>query len=104
MVIMDGTPRFEKTEQWEIDGLRKMARDWDAEIWTSSIAHREGMEYDERGVPAKVARFDDDLAVIIHLEPESDHIKVKILKEHGSEEIAQVQMELDPGTMLLRWR
>ena len=104
MVIMDGTPRFEKTEQWEIDGLRKLAAEWGAEIWTSSIAHREGMEYDERGVPAKVARFDDDLAVIIHLEPESDHIKVKICKEHGSEDIAQVQMDLDPATMLLRWR
>lgn len=104
MVIMDGTPRFEKTEPWEIEGIRKLAAEWGAEIWTSSIAHREGMEYDDRGVPTKVARFDDDLAVIVHLEPESDHIKVKICKEHGSEEIAQVQMELDPATMLLRWR
>lgn len=104
MVIMDGTPRFEKTEPWEIEGIRKLAAEWDAEVWTSSIAHREGMEYDERGVPVKVARFDDDLAVIIHLEPESDHIKVKICKEHGSEDIAQVQMDLDPATMLLRWR
>ncbi len=62
------------------------------------------MEFDDRGVPATVAKFDDDLAVIINLEPESDHIKVKILKEHGSAEIAQVQMDLDPRTLLLRWR
>jgi len=104
MVVMDGTPRFESTEQWEMDGLRRLAAEWDAEIWTSSVAHREGMEYDGRGVPAPVAAFDADLAVIIHLEPESDHIKVRICKEHGSSEVAQVQMELDPRTLLLRWR
>jgi len=104
MVIMDGTPRFENTEQWEIEGLRKMAADWGAEFWASSNAHREGQEVDERGVPAPVVKFDADLSVIIRLQAESDHIKVKILKEHGSEETAQVQIELDPRTLLLRWR
>jgi len=104
MVIMDGTPRFENTEQWEIEGLRKMAADWGAEFWASSNAHREGQEVDGRGVPAPVTKFDADLSVIIRLQAESDHIKVKILKEHGSEETAQVQIELDPRTLLLRWR
>jgi hypothetical protein len=42
--------------------------------------------------------------VIVNLESESDHVKVKILKEHGSTEPAQVQIELDPKTLLLRWR
>jgi len=59
---------------------------------------------DERGVPAGVARFDEDLSVIVNLVPESDDIKVRILKEHGNTEPAQVQIELDPQTLLLRWR
>lgn len=104
MVIMDGTPRFENTEQWEMDSLRKMGKDWDAEFWTSSNSHREGQEFDDRGVPVPVAKFDKDLSVIINLETDSDHVKVKIVKEHGSEETAQVQIELDPRTLLLRWR
>jgi hypothetical protein len=104
MVIMDGTPRFDKTEQWEIDGIRKMAADWNAEIWTSANLHREGQELDERSVPAEVARFDKDLSVIIHLCPDSDHVKVRITKEHQTGTPAQVQMELDPRTLLLRWR
>ena len=104
MVILDGTPRFESTEEWEIQGVKKMAAEWGAELWTSSNIHREGQESDARGVPNTVARFDDEISVIINLEPESDHVKVKILKEHGSTEPAQVQIELDPKTLLLRWR
>ena len=104
MVIMDGTPRFEKSEEWEIQGIIKLAVEWGAELWTSSNTHREDQEMDDRGVPAAVSRFDDHLSVIINLEPESDHVKVKILKEHGSTELPQVQMELDPKTLLLRWR
>lgn len=104
MVVMDGTPRFEVTEEWEIKELLKMASEWDAELWTSSNTHREGQEMDERGVPTGVGQFDEALSVIINLEPESDHVKVRILKEHDSTELAQVQMELDPKTLLLRWR
>ena len=104
MVIMDGTPRFEKTEAWEMEGIRKLAAGWQAEIWTSANLHREGQELDERGVPSEVARFDADLGVIIHLCPESDHIKLKITKDHQRETAAHVQMELDPTTLLLRWR
>ncbi len=104
MVIMDGTPRFEFTEAWEIEGLQRLANEWQAEVWTSSNTHRQGQEMDARGVPVGVARFDEALSVIINLEPDSDNVKVRIIKEHGSTEPAQVQIELDPKTLLLRWR
>ena len=104
MVILDGTPRFENTEEWEITGVKKMAAEWGAELWTSSNTYREGHEMDARGVPADVAKFDEHLSVIINLVTESNHVKVKIIKEHRSTEPAQVQIELDPNTLLLRWR
>ena len=75
-----------------------------AEVWASSNTHREGQEMDERGVPVEVARFDDHLSVIINLETDADRVKVRITKEHRSTEPAQVQIELDPKTLLLRWR
>ena len=103
MVIMDGTPRFEKTEQWEIDAIRKLIGAWEAELWTTAVLHREEQQVDDRGVPAEVARFEGDLEVIIQLRPESDHIRVRIAKEHGNE-VADVPMRLDPKTLMLRWR
>jgi len=104
MVIMDGTPRFENTEDWELDNIRELATKWGAEVWTSSNTHREGQEADARGVPTAVARFDEKLDVIVDLVPDHSIIQVKLIKEHNSTEIAQVQLEIDPRTMLLRWR
>lgn len=104
MVILDGTPRFESTEEWELEGLKKMGADWDAELWTSSNTHREGQELDDRGVPMDVARFEKNLDVLVALCPENEHIKVNTLKDHDNQEIPQISLELDPKTMLLRWQ
>jgi hypothetical protein len=104
MVIMDGTPRFEYSEDWEIQGVRDLAREMDAEIWTGSNLHREGQEVDERGIPREVAWHEENIAVILSLQSQADHIRVQILKEHDSEQPATVSLELDAETRVLRWR
>jgi len=103
-VVMDGTPRFGKTETWEMDGLRRLAREWDAELWTSSHTHREGQQFDARGVPLEIARFDEYLALILCLSSQADHVRVRIIKDHDNAEVADLHLELDPKTLLLRWR
>ncbi|MBD3220155.1 hypothetical protein GF314_02850 [bacterium] len=104
MVILDGTPRFEYSEDWEIKGVCDLAREMDAEIWTGSNLHREGQELDDRGVPREVAWHEENIDVILSLQPESEHTRVLILKEHDSEQPASVHLELDPETRTLRWR
>jgi KaiC/GvpD/RAD55 family RecA-like ATPase len=104
LVIMDGTPRFEHTEEWEMQGVQRLARDWDAEIWTSAHTHREGQETDARGVPLEVARYDAYLQVMVALEPLADHVRVRIVKDHGEPTVANVHLELDPNSRLLQWR
>jgi len=104
MVIMDGTPRFEYTEDWEIRGICNLAQEMDAEIWTGANLHREGQELDDRGVPRELAWHEENLEVIMSLEPESDHIRLQILKEHDSEKPPSVSLQLDPETRTLRWR
>ena len=103
-VIMDGTPRFGKTEAWEMEGVQRLAREWEAEVWTSSHTHREGQRFDARGVPVEIARFDDFLSLIVSLEPTADHIRVRILKDRDRKELAELHLELDPRTLLIRWR
>jgi hypothetical protein len=104
MVILDGTPRFEYSEDWEIRGVCELAREMDAEIWTGSNLHREGQELDDRGVPREVAWHEENIDVILSLQAQADHIRVQILKEHDSEQPASVHLELDPETRTLRWR
>jgi len=104
VVIMDGTPRFEHSERWEIEGIKKLAGSWGAEVWTSAQVHRNGQNYDDRGVPLEVANYDDLLDVITLLEPDKTHVHVRILKVHDLEEVPHLNMELDPKTLLLRWQ
>ena len=82
----------------------KLARQWNAEIWTSGLLHREGQQLDQRGIPLEIARYDADLGVVLRLATENGRIHLKVLKEHASAEPAQVRMELDPATLLLRWQ
>jgi len=102
-VILDGTPRFETTERWEIDGILRLAREWDAEVWTTTHTHREGQVGDSRGVPLDVARYDDALALIVMLEAREDHMRVRVLKDHDRAEVPELRLELDPQALLLRW-
>lgn len=104
VLVMDGTPRYEHTEQWEIDGLKELAGELGAAIWTSSLLHREDQATDDRGVPLPVARYDADLSVIVLLEPERDHVQVRVVKAAGLGDARPPRLELDPRTLLLRWR
>ncbi len=104
VVIMDGTPRFEHSERWEIEGIKKLAASWEAEVWTSAQVHRDGQDHDDRGVPVEVAKYDDLIDVITLLEPQHTHVHVRILKDHDKTDAPNLNMELDPKTLLLRWQ
>ena len=42
--------------------------------------------------------------LIVALESVADHVRVRILKSHDHPEAPDINMELDPRTLLLRWR
>jgi replicative DNA helicase len=103
-IVIDGYPSFFKATEEQLQELKKLAVDLNAEVWLSTQTHREGDSRDERGVPEKVARFEEYLTVIVDLEPMSDHVKLTLLKDHDNRDIADLHMELDPKTLLLKWR
>ena len=103
VIILDGWPKFSEATDADIQELVDLAKQYDCELWVSARARRED-ERDERGIPTKISRFDEKLAVIIQLEPESDHIKLNLVKDHDNEDVASLFLELDPRTLLVKWR
>lgn len=102
-LVLDGYPDFSAMSEGEMAALKQLARDFELELWVTALHHREGQEQDGRGVPAEVARFDTYLSVIVHLASEADHVMLRIVKDHENADLADLHLELDPRTLLLRW-
>ena len=102
VIVVDGFPRFSEATEDDLLTLKDIAKKCDAELWVSGRARRED-EVDERGVPTKVARFEDYLSVIVKLEPEGDSVRLQLIKDHDNEDVASLFLHLDPKTLLVKW-
>ena len=102
VIAVDGFPRFSEATEDDLLTLKDIAKKCDAELWVSGRARRED-EVDERGVPTKVARFEDYLSVIVKLEPEGDSVRLQLIKDHDNEDVASLFLHLDPKTLLVKW-
>jgi hypothetical protein len=77
--------------------LRSLARELEAEIWLEATSD------DERdvSVPASVAALDDELGVILALEPGDETVRLRALKDHDNPDVSDLHVALDPRTLLL---
>lgn len=103
MIEMQGWPDFENMTQDDLLELKKIAEDYKCEIWIPAHTHREDST-DTAGMPDYVSRFADHLEVIIALEPQAEQVMIQVLKAHGEAVDANLNLEFDPKTMLIRWR
>ena len=103
VIILDGWPKFSEATEDDIKEIADLASQYNCELWVSARARRED-ERDDRGVPTKISRFDSHLAVVINLEPEADHIRLQLLKDHDNPDVASLFLQLDPRTLLVKWR
>jgi KaiC/GvpD/RAD55 family RecA-like ATPase len=105
-VILDGAPDWEHGSpedlEFELKAIKTMAARRNVELWLSASAHREEPR-DEKGIPLRLKPFFDLVSVAIQLVPAADHIKLQLIKDHDSPAVAELHLELDPRTLLLRW-
>ena len=98
-LIVDGLD-FEKAEREVFEGLKKIALEFETEIWFSALSHRHIAETNERGIPYPCDKFDDLFSIIIQLQPEQAGIFLKLLKDHDRYQIPENSIRLDPNTFL----
>lgn len=98
-LIVDGLD-FEKAEREVFEGLKKIALEFETEIWFSALSHRHITETNEGGIPYPCDKFDDLFTIIIQLEPEQTGIFLKLLKDHDRYHIPENSIRLDPNTFL----
>jgi hypothetical protein len=104
VIVIDGYPDFESADERDLKALKDLVVELRCEMWLKALTHREGMELDSRGIPTYVAAFEEYISVIVGLESHADHVRLNLLKDHESTDVANLHMELDTRTLLLRWR
>ena len=81
----------------EVADLKALASELAAEVWLSAASAEEG----PAELPRWLTRLDDAIAVVLALEPRSDNVALRALKDHDNPDVSALHVALDPRTLLL---
>ena len=96
LVVVEGFDLGDAPKQ-EILDMKAMAAEIEAELWLSVACPDESVP----GIPAPIAQLGDAVSVILALEPETDSVALRALKDHGNPNLEALRVALDPKTLLL---
>ncbi len=103
VVIIDGFD-FEKPGLVEeVVTFKRIAEEFGVEMWFSGKIHRENMRVNERNIPCPYDQFEDQLSVIVLLDPVQEAIFLRLLKDHDNP-VANLHIKLDPKSLLVKPR
>jgi len=91
---------FEQASLADIEALRKLASEFNVELWMTASTHRDA-PLDDRGIPASLSKLAPAIAVIVQMTDDNGSVKLSLLKDHDNPNVAKLTLALDPSTMLL---
>lgn len=100
-LVLDGFD-FENTDRKTIEELKELVTKMNLQAWFSAVSHRDDQRASAAGVPAPCHEVDDLFDSVILLKPETGHICLDILKNHGETSDAGVSLSLNPSTMMVK--
>jgi hypothetical protein len=77
--------------------VRALAGELAAELWISIGSETEQID----GLPEAVENLQDLVSVILALEPDTDVVRLRALKDHENPDLSELHVSLDPRTLLL---
>ena len=95
VIIIDGFDASTSTEE-AMEALQALARERSAEIWISFQVQGEGAG---GKLPRPLDRFAQHVAVVVYLQPEHEIVRLRLLKDHDNDKLADLHLRLDPHSM-----
>ena len=92
VIIIDGFD-FAKADADGMKMMKDFAKELNISIWYSA-------DTDVVGIPECIARYAEDLDVVLYLDPKSDCIQIQVLREHGAKEY-NTDLKLDVKSLLI---
>lgn len=101
VVLVDGF-QFDEASPADVTKLRDVAREHGAELWMTQRLKAEEEQSDWHQLPPGTARISESVAVCLLLQPVGASIRIRLLKDHDNADIADLSLDLDPKTYLVR--
>lgn len=98
-LIVDGLD-FSGSGREVLEEFKKLAVDFNTDVWFSAVSHRHLPETNERGIPSPLRDIDDLFDIILQLMPEAGGINLNLLKDHEKYGSPLAGIRMDPGTFL----
>ncbi len=99
-IIFDGYD-ISTAENTDVEKLKEFARELGLEIWFSSSLKGEDPVFLKSGVPEDLVSRIDDIDVLITLKFEGDFVRLQVVKDHDNLETKDMNLRLEPKTMLI---
>jgi len=99
-IIIDGYD-IQQSEPGDLKAIRDFVTDLGIEVWASISLKGDEPIFDEKGFPRELAGFMDELAVVVTLQYKGDHVELAVVKDHDSQNLAEMNLMLDPKTLLI---
>ncbi len=101
MIIFDGY-RLHDQSKADFKAIKEFAERLGLEIWYSiSLSEHRTPMFDENDVPTILKDHTDVLDVIVNLRHEGDYIHLEIAKDHDNIQAKDMNLKLDPKTLLI---
>ncbi len=94
LVVIEGLD-LDGTTRDDIRDLKALAGELSVEVWLSATSHR------EVPMPESVERMEDLFSVVLTLDPDSEHVQLRALKDHENPDVSALNVALDPKSLLL---
>ena len=101
VIVIDGFP-FDEAPVEDVRALSELVRHNESELWMSMRLRKEDEQEDWHLLPAAIERLAPLVAVCVLLQPVGDSIRIRLLKDHDNPEVAELSLDLDPRTFLVR--
>ena len=96
MILIEGA-NLQGLERSELFEVQALAVELAAEVWLSVGCEDERVQ----SLPAAVEHIEDVVSVVLVLEPETDVVRLRALKDHENTDLSALHVSLDPKTLLL---
>ena len=100
-LVIDGFD-FETADRKTLEDIKEMADVMGLQIWFSAVCHRKDTRVSSAGVPAPCHEVDDLFDTVILIKPEEKKIRLDVIKNNAEEAATEVDLDLDPTTMMIK--